>query len=58
MTLKENSDWTPISKLISLKNRKVLITGSGAGIGEAIAYRLAEAGANLELVVHILKQRF
>jgi len=50
MTLKENSDWTPISKLISLKNRKVLITGSGAGIGEAIAYRLAEAGANLELV--------
>ena len=48
--LKKKSDWKPISKLISLRNRKALITGSGAGIGEAIAYRLAEAGANLELV--------
>ena len=50
MTLKIKPDWKPISKLISLRNRKALITGSGAGIGEAIAYRLAEAGANLELV--------
>ena len=27
-----------------------MITGSGAGIGKAIAYRFAEAGADLELV--------
>jgi NAD(P)-dependent dehydrogenase (short-subunit alcohol dehydrogenase family) len=41
---------TPISELISLKNKKALITGSGTGIGEAIALRFAEAGASLELV--------
>jgi 3-oxoacyl-[acyl-carrier protein] reductase len=41
---------TPISELISLKNKKALITGSGTGIGEAIALRFAEAGAILELV--------
>jgi len=37
-------------ELISLRNKKALITGSGMGIGAAIAYRFAEAGANLELV--------
>jgi NAD(P)-dependent dehydrogenase (short-subunit alcohol dehydrogenase family) len=40
----------PLSELISLKNKKALITGSGTGIGEAIAYRFAEAGASLELI--------
>lgn len=40
----------PLSRLVSLKNRRALITGSGAGIGKAIAYRFAEAGACLELV--------
>ncbi len=39
-----------LQELISLKNKTALITGSGTGIGEAIAYRFAEAGANLELV--------
>jgi NAD(P)-dependent dehydrogenase (short-subunit alcohol dehydrogenase family) len=39
----------PISELISLKGRRALITGAAAGIGEAIAYRFAEAGADLEL---------
>ncbi len=39
-----------LSELISLKDKRALISGSGAGIGEAIAYRFAEAGANLELV--------
>jgi len=40
----------PLGELISLKGRRALITGSAIGIGKAIAYRLAEAGADLELV--------
>lgn len=40
----------PISKLLSLEKKKAIVTGSGTGIGEAIAFRLAEAGADLELV--------
>jgi 2-deoxy-D-gluconate 3-dehydrogenase len=39
-----------LSELISLETKKALITGSGTGIGAAIAYRFAEAGAKLELV--------
>lgn len=52
MSLKKRSksSLVPLSDLISLKKRKALITGSGAGIGRAIAYRFAEAGADLELV--------
>ena len=37
-------------ELISLKGKRALITGSAAGIGKAIAYRLAEAGAHLQLI--------
>jgi NAD(P)-dependent dehydrogenase (short-subunit alcohol dehydrogenase family) len=40
----------PLSELISLKGEKALITGSALGIGKAMAYRFAEAGADLELV--------
>lgn len=40
----------PLSELISLKGKKALITGSAVGIGKAMAYRFAEAGADLELV--------
>jgi len=40
----------PLSELVSLKGKKALITGSAAGIGRAMAYRFAEAGASLELV--------
>jgi NAD(P)-dependent dehydrogenase (short-subunit alcohol dehydrogenase family) len=38
------------SELFSLKGKTALITGAAAGIGEAIATRFAEAGANLIMV--------
>ncbi len=40
----------PLSKLISLRGKHALITGAATGIGKAVAYRFAEAGAALELV--------
>jgi NAD(P)-dependent dehydrogenase (short-subunit alcohol dehydrogenase family) len=40
----------PLSELISLKGKRALITGCAGGIGKAMAYRFAEAGAGLELV--------
>jgi NAD(P)-dependent dehydrogenase (short-subunit alcohol dehydrogenase family) len=43
-------DRKQLSELISLEGKRALITGSASGIGEAIAYRYAEAGADLELV--------
>ncbi len=39
-----------LSELLSLQNKSALITGAASGIGAAIAYRFAEAGASLELV--------
>jgi NAD(P)-dependent dehydrogenase (short-subunit alcohol dehydrogenase family) len=39
----------PLLELISLEGKRALITGSAAGIGKAMAYRFAEAGADLEL---------
>jgi NAD(P)-dependent dehydrogenase (short-subunit alcohol dehydrogenase family) len=41
---------TTIEQLVSLKGKHALITGAAAGIGKAIAWRYAEAGATLELV--------
>jgi 3-oxoacyl-[acyl-carrier protein] reductase len=40
----------PLSELISLEGKRTLITGSAVGIGRAMAYRFAEAGADLQLV--------
>jgi NAD(P)-dependent dehydrogenase (short-subunit alcohol dehydrogenase family) len=50
MKEKAKTSLTPLSRLVSLRNKRALITGSGTGIGEAIANRFAEAGADLELV--------
>ena len=36
--------------MLSMKGRRVLITGAAAGIGRAMALRFAEAGADLDLV--------
>lgn len=43
------SDLIPLSKLISLKDRTAVVTGGARGIGAAISYRLAEAGATVIL---------
>lgn len=40
----------PLATLISLEGKRALVTGAASGIGRAIAWRLAEAGAGLELV--------
>jgi len=43
-------DLIKLSKLISLKGKRTLITGAASGIGKAIAKRFAEAGSDLILV--------
>jgi 2-deoxy-D-gluconate 3-dehydrogenase len=43
------SKFIPISELISLKGKKAIITGGAMGIGFAISYRLAEAGAAIAI---------
>jgi NAD(P)-dependent dehydrogenase (short-subunit alcohol dehydrogenase family) len=38
---------TPVADLLSLTGRQAVVTGGGQGLGKAIAFRLAEAGANV-----------
>jgi len=40
----------PLASLIDLREKSAIVTGAAAGIGKAIAYRLAEAGAVVHLV--------
>lgn len=40
----------PLTQLVSLEGRAAIVTGAAAGIGRAVAYRLAEAGARLVLL--------
>ncbi|HET91557.1 MAG TPA: SDR family oxidoreductase [Chloroflexi bacterium] len=44
------ADLSNLEQLVSLEEKRALVTGAAAGIGKAIAYRLAEAGAKLEIV--------
>lgn len=45
-----SNQFAPIGELVNLTGKKALITGAARGIGYAIAYRLAEAGATVTLV--------
>jgi NAD(P)-dependent dehydrogenase (short-subunit alcohol dehydrogenase family) len=50
MSTDKGNESARLAELISMKGRRVLITGSAAGIGKAMAFRFAEAGADLDLV--------
>jgi NAD(P)-dependent dehydrogenase (short-subunit alcohol dehydrogenase family) len=42
--------YIPLNELIRLTDKKALVTGAAMGIGFAIAYRLAEAGATVAII--------
>jgi 2-deoxy-D-gluconate 3-dehydrogenase len=43
-------EYTPIGEIINLTNKRAVVTGGAMGIGFAISYRLAEAGASIVIV--------
>jgi len=45
-----SKEFTPASELISLARKRAIVTGGAVGIGFAISYRLAEAGATILIV--------
>jgi 2-dehydro-3-deoxy-D-gluconate 5-dehydrogenase len=48
--MSSDKKFIPVSELIKLTGKKALVTGGAMGIGYAIAYRLAEAGAVVGIV--------
>jgi len=48
MTLQRK--YIPVGELIGLSHQRAVVTGGAAGIGLAISYRLAEAGATVVIV--------
>ena len=40
----------PVNELINLTHKRVIVTGGAKGIGFAISYRLAEAGATVLII--------
>lgn len=47
MTAAPDLTGTPLAQLVSLRGRTAVVTGGAAGIGYAVAQRLAEAGAKV-----------
>ncbi|MDZ4227981.1 MAG: SDR family NAD(P)-dependent oxidoreductase [Candidatus Levybacteria bacterium] len=45
----ENTELTPLSRLLDLTGKTAIVTGGALGIGSGITYRLAEAGANVAI---------
>jgi 2-deoxy-D-gluconate 3-dehydrogenase len=45
-----SKEYTPIGELINLTHKRAIVTGGAMGIGFAISYRLAEAGASIVIV--------
>lgn len=46
---------TPVFPLFSLKGKTAIVSGAGGGLGLAIVYAFAEAGANVAILYHTNK---